>query len=60
MASENGDYFGSGLTLGLLVGLLTALLFAPRSGSELRAWLVGRCRRVVQLTNPPNMGQEQS
>ena len=60
MASENGDYFGSGLTLGLLVGLLAALLFAPSSGSELRARLVARFRRVVRLINPPNVGQEQS
>lgn len=39
MATRNGYYFRRGLTLGVLVGLLAALLFAPSSGRELRARL---------------------
>ena len=39
MATRNGDYFRSGLTLGVLAGMLAALLVAPSSGRELRARL---------------------
>ena len=39
MATRNGEYFRHGLILGVLVGLLAALLFAPSSGRELRARL---------------------
>ncbi|MDE2994667.1 MAG: hypothetical protein OXU67_12385 [Chloroflexota bacterium] len=39
MATRNGEYFRHGLILGVLVGLLAALLVAPSSGRQLRARL---------------------
>ncbi len=47
MATRNGEYFRSGLIFGVLVGMLAALLFAPRSGRELRA------RLAAHLSAPP-------
>ena len=36
MTTRNGEYFRHGLILGVLVGLLAALLVAPSSGRQLR------------------------
>ena len=53
MATRNGDYFRRGLVLGVLVGLLAALLFAPSSGRELRARLAARLGGLIPAAGPP-------
>ena len=53
MATRNGDYFRHGLTLGVLVGLLAALLFAPSSGRELRARLAAYFSGLAMGAVPP-------
>ena len=53
MATRNGDYFRRGLVLGVLVGLLAALLFAPSSGRELRARLAARFSDLTPGAGPP-------
>ncbi len=53
MATRNGDYFRRGLVLGVLVGLLAALLFAPSSGRELRARLAARFSDLPPGAGPP-------
>ncbi len=53
MATRNGYYFRRGLTLGVLVGLLAALLFAPSSGRELRARLAAHFSDPPSSAGPP-------
>lgn len=53
MAKRNGGYFRSGLTLGVLAGMLGAIFFAPSSGRELRARLAARFGGSTQGAGPP-------
>ena len=53
MATRNGEYFRSGIILGVLVGMLAALLFAPSSGRELRARLAAHFSGLTSGTGPP-------
>lgn len=51
MATRNGEYFRHGLILGVLVGLLAALLVAPSSGRELRARLAAHFSALTPGAN---------
>ena len=53
MATRNGEYFRHGLILGVLGGLLAALLFAPRSGRELRARLAAHFSGLTSGAGSP-------
>lgn len=53
MATRNGEYFRSGIVLGMLVGMLAALLCAPNSGRELRARLAAHFSGLTSGTGPP-------
>ena len=53
MATRNGEYFRSGIILGVLVGILAALLFAPSSGRELRARLAAHFSALASGAGSP-------
>ena len=53
MATRNGEYFRHGLILGVLVGLLAALLVAPSSGRQLRARLAAHLSDPTSSAGPP-------
>ena len=53
MATRNGDYFRGGLIIGVLAGMLAALLVAPSSGRELRARLAARFGGLAIGAGPP-------
>ena len=53
MATRNGDCFHRGLILGVLVGLLAALLVAPSSGRQLRARLAAHFSALTPGAGSP-------
>lgn len=55
----NGKHIMVAAVVGATVGAGIALLFAPRSGSETRAWLADRSRRIKdQTTSALDKGKE--
>ena len=53
MATRNGDYFRGGLIIGVLAGMLAALLVAPSSGRELRARLAAHFSGLTSGAGSP-------
>ncbi len=51
MKTQNGSGFGKGLAIGVPIGVMLAMLYAPRSGSRIRVMMA---ERVLSLTKRPD------